>query len=256
MQYPVDIADAMSGLAVTYRYWKKYDLAIEYYKKYQEALSYAPNAKDNFYAAYGLAITYAEKGSCELAITAIERALSLKGFSHYDAELYKKKASCLITLQRLDEAEDALFHAASEFAKLPGLMGTSWQLEVIKISGELTHARGKYDLGYKMLKQYYEQYAELLVKKTSKELEKVKKGLEYERLKMIKSLEKKRVEVELLELEKQKTIIAQELYLKILIACLVLIVFVVVLLQVKNNKKIKKLTIKDCLLYTSPSPRD
>lgn len=247
LNYPAHIAEAIYGLASTYRYWKKYDLAIDYFQKYQQQISYTPNSNISFFSAYGLGMTYAEMGDCRRAIITIDRALKLQGLVDYNAELYKRKASCLIDLGQLDKAEKALFNAASEFSKVPDIMGTAWQLEVIKISGELAHARGDYDLGYKMLEQYYRQYTELLLKNSSERLLKVRAGLEVERQQITQALEKKRSEVDLLEIEKRNNANAQQIYFNIFIICMVLVVLAVMVVQYRNNQKMHRLTIKDPL---------
>lgn len=247
LQYPAQIAKISSGLASTYRYWKKYDLAIKYFKQFQKDIAYTPNANENFFVAYGLSMTYAENGDCKLAITALERALQLKGLAHYDAELYKNKASCLIALGRLDEAEDAILNAENEFAKLPDLMGTVWQLEVIKISSELNYARGNYDLSYQMLKSYYQQYTEQLLKNSSKEVLKVKNRLSIKRQEMTSTLEDKRFEIELLKLENSKIINKQRLYFSLFSFFILLTFIVILVIQYRSNKKIQVLTIKDPL---------
>lgn len=247
LQYPAHIAEAIYGLASTYRYWKKFDLAIEYFQLYQDKISYTPNSNISFFSAYGLGMTYAEKGDCELAISTIDRALALNGLVDYNAELYKRKASCFIALGQLDDAEEALFNAASEFSKVPDIMGTAWQLEVIKISGELAHARGDYNLGYKMLNQYYHQYTQLLLKNSSERLLKVRASLELERQRITQALEKKRSQVELLELEKRKSVSAQQIYFNIFIICMILVILAVMVVQYRNNQKMRRLTIKDSL---------
>jgi diguanylate cyclase (GGDEF)-like protein len=247
LHYPAHIAEAIYGLASTYRYWKKYDLAIEYFQRYQKSIDYTPNSNISFFSAYGLGMTYAEKGDCKLAITMIDKALKLQGLVDYNAELYKRKASCLITLGQLDAAENALFNAASEFSKVPEIMGTAWQLEVIKISGELAHARGDFSLGYKMLEQYYRQYTKLLINNSSDRLLKVRANLEIERQQIAYALEKKRSRVELLESEKRKSISVQEIYFNIFIICMSFVVLIVMLVQYRNNRKMKLLTIKDSL---------
>ncbi len=247
LEYPAHIAEAIYGLASTYRYWKKFDSAIEYFQLYQEKISYTPNSNISFFSAYGLGMTYAEKGDCELAIVTIDKALALDGLVDYNAELYKRKANCFIALGQLDNAEQALFNAAAEFSKVPEIMGTAWQLEVIKISGELAHARGDYNLGYKMLEQYYRKYTQLLLKNSSERLIKVRAGLEVERQQITQALEKKRSQVELLELEKRKSISTQQIYFNIFIICMVLVVLAVIVVQYRNNKKMHRLTIRDPL---------
>lgn len=247
LHYPAHVAEAIYGLASTYRYWQKYDLAIEYFEKYQQQIGYTPNSNISFFSAYGIGMTLAEKGDCLEAIAAIDQALALKGVVDYNAELYKRKASCLITLGRLTEAEEAVFNAASIFANIPELMGTTWQLEVIKISSELAYARGQHDIGYSMLKQYHQKYTKLLLKNSSQRLLKVRASMEVDRQKVAQNLAEKRSEVESLELEKRQSSDALQIYFNIFIVCVILVVLVVIAAQYRTNRKMHTLSIKDAL---------
>lgn len=247
LHYPAHVAEATYGLASTYRYWKKYDLAIEFFKKYRAQSGYTPNANISFFSAYGIGMTLAEKGDCLNAITTIDEALALKGFVDYNAELYKRKASCLITLGRLTEAEQAIFNATSVFANIPELIGTTWQLEVIKISSELAYARGQFDIGYNLLKQYHHKYTELLLKNSSKRLLKVRARMENERQQMARNLEDKRSEVDRLALEKRQNIHEQQVYFNLVIVAVILLVLIIIAAQYRSNKKMRLLTIKDDL---------
>ncbi|MBA6389616.1 GGDEF domain-containing protein [Colwellia sp. BRX10-3] len=247
LKYPAHIAEAIYGLASTYRYWQKYDLAIEYFEKYKQQIGYTPNSNISFFATYGLGMTLAEKGDCLDAIAVIDEALALKGVIDYNAELYKRKASCLITLARLEEAEEALFNAANIFADIPELIGTTWQLEVIKISSELAYARGQFGISYGMLKQYHLEYTALLLKNSSDRLLKVRARMEGERQQIAQNLAEKLSEVEMLELEKRKNSSILQIYFNIFIICVILIVLIVIAVQYRTNKKMHLLSIKDSL---------
>jgi diguanylate cyclase (GGDEF)-like protein len=247
LKYRAHIAEAIYGLASTYRYWKKYDLAIEYFQLYQEKISYTPNTNITFFAAYGLGMTFAEKGDCEQAIKVIDQALAFTGLVDYNAELYKRKSSCLISLGQLDAAEIAIFNAAKAFSNVPEIMGTAWQLEVIKISGELAHARGNYPLGYQMLEQYYDKYTALLKKNSSNRLLKVRAALEIDRQQIAHALAQERSQVEVLKIEQIQTSNALQIYFNITAICIVLVIGAVIVVQHRNNKKMQLLTIKDSL---------
>jgi diguanylate cyclase (GGDEF)-like protein len=247
LQYPAHVAEAIYGLASTYRYWGKYQLAIEYFEKYQQQTTYTPNSNISFFSAYGIGMTMAEQGDCLAAIKVIDEALAIKGIVDYNAELYKRKASCLISLGRFAEAERALNSAASIFADIPELIGTNWQLEVIKISAELAHARGQHDIGYRLLEHYYRQYTDLLLKNSSKRLLKVRASLEVERQKVAQALSEERQQVESLELEKRQSNATQDIYFTVFIACGLLIVLFVIIAQYRSNRKMHLLTIKDPL---------
>ncbi|MGB1201453.1 MAG: tetratricopeptide repeat protein, partial [Cognaticolwellia aestuarii] len=72
LQYPAHVAEAIYGLASTYRYWGKYQLAIEYFEKYQQQTTYTPNSNISFFSAYGIGMTMAEQGDCLAAIKVID----------------------------------------------------------------------------------------------------------------------------------------------------------------------------------------
>jgi diguanylate cyclase (GGDEF)-like protein len=192
-------------------------------------------------------MTLAEKGDCLEAITIINRALKLKGVIDYNAELYKRKASCLIELGQLDAAEEAIFEAASIFANIPELIGTTWQLEVIKLSSVLAYARKQYDIGYNMLNKYHIEHTDLLIKNSSDRLLKVRARMEVERHKIAQNLAEKRSQVQLLELEKQQNDNVIQIYFNIFIITAIFIVIVVMVAQYKTNKKMHLLSIKDSL---------
>jgi len=247
MGYPVHVAEALYGLASTYRYWKKYDLAIKYFELYQQKTDYTPNSNISFFSAYGIGMTLAEKGDCLDAIAIINNALDLNGIVDYNAELYKRQASCLIELGRLDEAGVAIANARTIFANIPELIGTKWQLEVKKISAELAYAQGQYDVSLRMLGQYYSEFTELLLKNSSQRLLKVRAGLEMERMKISQALEEKHTQVDTLEQEKRQNDSTQHLYFSLFILCVVLIVFIVIVAQYQGNRRMHALMVKDSL---------
>ncbi len=247
LNYPAHVAEAIYGLASTYRYWKKYDLAIEYFEKYGQQIDYTPNSNIKFFSAYGIGMTLAEKGDCDQAIPIIDQALKLKGVIDYNAELYKRKATCLIELGQLDKAEKSIFNAASIFANIPELMGTTWQLEVIKISSKLAYARGQYDVSYNMLEQYHEKYTNLLLVNASQRLHKVRARMEIERQELAQTLAEKRSQVTMLEKDKRQRFNSQERYFKFFVLGLALLVLLVILSQYRTNKKMHLLSTKDSL---------
>lgn len=247
LRYPAHVAEATYGLASTYRYWGKYQLAIEYFEKYQLQTTYTPNSNISFFSAYGIGMTLAEKGDCLAAINIIDEALSLTGIIDYNAELYKRKASCLIALSRFDEAEKALSSAASIFADIPELTGTHWQLEIIKVSAELAHARGDNEKGYDMLEQYYRQYTESLLKNSSKRLLKVRATLEVERQKVAQALVEERLKVEAFMIEKRQSDTTRHIYFGVFIVCSCLIILFVTVAHYRSNRKMHSLSIRDPL---------
>lgn len=245
--YKAHISEAIYGIATTYRYWKKYSLAIENFKRYQENVSYTPNEDLTYFGAYGLGMTLAEQGKCLEALTVIDHALSLGGLDDYDAELYKRKASCLIQLKRFDEAEIAINHVDRIFQSLPELMGTAWQLETLKISSTLENERGNYQKAFQLLALYNQKYTELLIKNSSYRAISIRSAMEMERKGIEQALSNQRTKADLLEIKNREQKSLQQSYFIIFLMTALLIVIVVVTIQFKNNRKMAELSIKDHL---------
>lgn len=223
--YKAHIAEATYGLASTYRYWKKFKIASDKFRLYQRQISYTPNTDLSFFAAYGLGMTLAEQGECAEALIVIEKAFTLKGFKDYEAELYKRKASCLITLNKLVEAEAALTQANNIFVSLPELVGTHWQLETMKISAELAYAKDDHQQGYQLLSSYYQQYSELLTKRSNVKIATVRASMEKDRAAMEKVLFSLRSDIELLQNRNRHQV--NYLYISIVLIFLLAIVGIV-----------------------------
>ncbi|MDG1751046.1 MAG: diguanylate cyclase [Thalassotalea sp.] len=245
--YKAHISEAIYGIATTYRYWKKYPLAIEHFKRYQKNVTYTPNENLTYFGAYGLGMTLAEQGECLEALTVIDKAINLTGLDDYDAELYKRKASCLIQLERFDEAEAALTIVENLFLSLPELMGTAWQLETLKIASTLESKRGNYQKGFQLLALYNEKYTELLIKNSSSRAISIRSAMEIERKDIEKALSSQRTKAELLEIKNSEQTSLQQSYFIIFLLTALMIVIVVVTFQFRNNRKMAELSITDSL---------
>ncbi len=245
--YQAHIAEAIYGIATTYRYWKKYDLAVENFKLYQQKISYTPNTNISYFASYGLGMSLAEQGNCQAALAEIARAFTFEGLKDFDAELYKRKASCLIQLNRLAEAEQALNDARQLFQQLPELLGTAWSLEVNKIASELAFAREEYQHAYRLAVAYYQDYADILIKNSSARVASTRAAMEIERQEVEKALSNQRVKTEELALKAQVQETLQHRYFIIFLLVLLFIVLAVVVYQHRINRKITELSIVDSL---------
>ncbi|QOL26768.1 GGDEF domain-containing protein [Thalassotalea sp. LPB0316] len=245
--YVYHIAEATFGLATTYRYWKKYDLAIEYFNIYQEKIAYNATPEINFYASYGLGMTLAEKGDCQAAIKVIDKAISQGGFIDYIAELYKRQAGCFIKLEQLDKAQQAIDSARNIFADIPELQGTTWQLEVEKLDGLLAYAQGNPDLAYQRISQYYEKFIKLLYKNSSERLMRVRTSMEVERHNIEISLLQQRSRVKMLEIDKKHQENVQKSYLIFSLLAIIAMIVILMILQQRTNKRILELSIRDSL---------
>lgn len=245
--YKAHISEAIYGIATTYRYWKKYPLAIENFKRYQKNVTYTPNENLTYFGAYGLGMTMAEQGNCIEALSVIEQALNLAGLDDYDAELYKRKASCLIQLKRFDEAEQAIAMVNSLFESLPELIGTAWQLEALKVAATLESERGNYQEGFRLLALYNQKYTELLVNNSSSRAISIRSAMEIERKDIEQALSNQRTKADLLEIKNREQKSLQKSYFIIFLLTALLVVIVVVTIQFKNNRKMAELSIKDHL---------
>ena len=247
LNYPAHVSEAIYGIAITYRYWQKYDLAIRYFELYQEKIAYTPNTEISFFSAYGLGMTLAEKGDCVKAIDVINHALTLNGLIDYNAELYKQQVHCFIILGELEQAQASLTKAENIFMSLPELVGTKWQLEVIKLGSELAHARNNDSEAFQLSRQYYQKYNELLVKNSSTRLTTARAAMENERKYVEQALTLQRKKVAALENDSYHQQKLQNLYLLIFMLCAGVVVIIVITIQYKNNKKMYALSIKDPL---------
>ncbi|WP_448211263.1 tetratricopeptide repeat-containing diguanylate cyclase [Colwellia sp. MEBiC06753] len=245
--YQPYVAEAIYGLASTYRYWKKYDLAIEKFKLYMDKVSYTPNQYISYFGAYGLGMTYAEKGDCPAALVVIEQALALNGQVDYDAELLKRRAQCQINLGKLVEAGQSIAQAEAIFSAIPELDGTKWAIETIKLRGLLANAKGEYQQAYQLTQSYYQQFTELLIANSSQQLMRVRSAMELERRNVEVSLLQQRNKVQELELKKQARENRFQIYLIIVAFLVIVLVCVIVYLQYRSNQKIFAMSITDPL---------
>jgi len=245
--YKPYIAEAIYGLASTYRYMKKYELAISKFELYLERIGFSANQSASYFGAYGLGMTYAEQGSCNKAIEIIDKALLLKGQLDYDAELYKKRAYCQISFGLLDQAKQSIEKADTIFKSMPELKETTWSLETVKLKAELAFAHNQFKDGYLLLLNYYERYSNLLIKNSSQQLIKVRAAMELERQNIQVSLLQQRNKLQQLQISAQEKENRQQLYFIIgsIVVCLLLLV--IAFMQHWNRKKLLALSITDPL---------
>lgn len=245
--YRAHIAEAIYGIAITYRDWKKYDLAIAGFKRYQGIINYTPNNDITFFAFYGLGMTLAEKGDCTEAIDVINQAMKLQGVPDFNAELYKRKAQCLLVKNQLADASIALKLASDIFDSLPELTGTRWQLEVIKIAADIAYKQGDVDKAYHLSTDYYQQYNKITKTSFSERLANLRGTFELEQKNIEISFLQQRSQLQKLEVEKERQLNKNQQYLIFIAVIIVIVGFIIVLIQRKSNKKVYALSIKDPL---------
>ena len=135
--------------------------ALSYFDRYEIALNFTNNHSENFYLHYGRAMTMAERGECNLAIDAIDDALGLSGPIDYNAELYKKRALCNLTLDNLAEAKQDLSKARTIFNGIEALHNTQWHLELDYIAGLVAFKDNRFEQAFEFIHRYYKDFLEL-----------------------------------------------------------------------------------------------
>jgi len=248
LEYPSHEVEAIYGLAATYRYWKKYDLAIEYYQKFLKTAEFNPNnINGKFYGAYGIAMSEAERGDCTQALISINYAINIEGQDDYKAELYKRKAQCLIGENKLVEAKKSIEKADEIFTTMPELISTSWQIEVIKIRSELAYAEGNNEKAYQLLKEFNKSEIEMLKKSSSDRLLRVRGALELDRQNVEISLLQQRAKVQELQFAQQKQKNVMQTYIISIVVILVFFILLFTYFQWRHNKKLILLSVRDPL---------
>ena len=247
LSYKAHIAEAIYGMAATYRYWKKYDLAIEKFNLYIDKLTYTPNTEISYFGHYGLGMTYAEQGNCKKALAIIEQAFKLHGPKDYDAELYKRKAVCLLRLGKPNEALQANNQAMTIFKSMPELMGTRWQLGVEKIAASIAHALGDDTKAYQLMRQYHDKYTALIEKNATERLLKVRTMLEVERNDTEIALLKQRAKVQALLSENQQQQIRQQYYLVAFVVFVTIVLLIFLFVQQGYTRKVLAISRRDSL---------
>lgn len=248
LAYPAREAEALYGLAVTYRYWQKYDLALYYYHRYQKAIEFSPNnIEGQFYAIYGIAMSLSGKGDCPQALRTIKQALNLPGLIDYKAELYKRQAICFIRTRQLTLAAAALNNAEAIFTDIPELVGTRWQVEVIEIRAQLLQVKGDNEEAYLLLKQFNKRKVAQLEKSAADRLVRVRAALEVERKNVENALLQQRNEVQKLRLAQQKQDNVIHQYTWTGVTIFFLFAMVVMYLQWRHRQKLLAMSTLDPL---------
>ncbi len=247
LEYPYYIGESIYGIATTYRYSNNSEQAIIWYNKYLNALPKLDNQYIQFFYHYGVGMTSAEAGDCEQALPSIRQALLIEEYIDYNAELYKQLAICQAKSGEFNAAESSLNKAKAIYKKMPILKGTTWEVEVLKISAEIEQLKGNHQKAFLLIDAYYQAYIKSQQKNLSERVEKLLVTLQTEREKRELIALENQSQLQQLELKNQtKKIEIQRLWLYVTIL-LVLIGFGFTWWQFKMAKKLKSLAITDDL---------
>jgi diguanylate cyclase (GGDEF)-like protein len=241
------VAEAIYGLATTYRYWKKYELAINNFKHYLEIIHYADNSEIRFYGSYGLGMTYAEKGDCSQALAVIEEALGLSGALDYKVELLKQKARCQIKSSELELAENTLLQAEEIFEQLPELKGTSWEIEIGAIYSVLEKERGNFEAAYQLMLDYYQRKTKIDADLSDERLASLQNSFEIEKRDAKINLLQEQAKAQALKAEKNYQNSISQQYKLAFVIFFAIIVLIAFFWQRRNTKKFIALSSKDAL---------
>ncbi len=246
--YQHHISEALLGIAAAYRYWGKFDEALNYYSRYLKSLMFIKSEESKYHAYHGIASTLAEMGKCAEALTAIDRALSAKSQQlGWDAELYKKQALCHVELGNTVSADTSFKLAQTLYEILPDLKGTVWEIEMLRVEAEVEKSKGHHKKALALLTGYYEQTIKLEEKNHSGQLLRAREALESQR---------KDLEIQLLkgQQETQRLLLASEdregFHKKVIASLSAVALLLIGLLTIsgyRNNRRLHAASIADDL---------
>lgn len=233
------------GLASNFRRAKKWPQAIEWYQNYFGIVETINSDYSLFFFRYGIAMTYSEMNDCDSAMPVIEQALQTHEFKDYRAELYKNLALCQGKKRLFKEAQQSILRAREIFKLMPELAGTSWEIENDKISAQLDAMQGNYEVAYKKLEKYYQQFFIIQNNNNSQSLEKLKLNLQAEREKLHLVKLNNQAQLQQLKLTEQMQKIQTQRFWLYGFVIAIFSVLGIVWFQFKMSKQLKSLAITD-----------
>jgi diguanylate cyclase (GGDEF)-like protein len=245
--FPHHEAMAIFGVAAGYRYWGKFDDALENYQLYRKTIAFTESDTSKYYADHGMATTLAEKGDCDQALNIIARARKIEGTAGWDAELYKKEVLCYTQKGDFDKAATALKEVKDIFLQLSDLHNTVWEIEVLKLESELERAKGNSDLALDLLIQYYDKQQNLENRNHSTRLLKARAALENQRKDLEIRLLKEKTQVQRLVVDAQERKNKQQTLITAIALTVIVLSILFFILQYRNTKRVFELSIRDDL---------
>lgn len=240
-------AEAVYGIAITYRYSQRWDKAIASFERYRDLTEFNGTAHNIFLANYGLGMTYAEQGDCSSALSAIQRALAVNGPEDFKAELYKRQAVCLAQAGSPEQALAALDQAREIFTGIPELRGTRWEIDVGKSEALVRAELGQHQRAFELLLAYHEELTALLTRNASERFIQLQASMETARKDMEINLLKEQARADELDLARQKQANLQQRIIILSWVALTGIVLVFLLLQRRNTRRFRELSTRDGL---------
>jgi len=238
--YAAFASTSLFGIASSYRYQKKYDLAIKYFEKYKEITLPISFNKSHFLAFYGLGMTLAESPNCSQALPNLQRAVEIGGPKDWELELFKKISFCNVLMGDIKEADNAFTQAKMILNELPDLHNTKWAVELGQIESTIENAKNNSQVAYELLLQY------------NLEMRTINRNLYSNRLTDIRltlGAQKKDIEIQLLQERSEHQERQASLYLYSIFAGATLLSVLIFLLALyyRKSKKFLLLSMKDSM---------
>jgi diguanylate cyclase (GGDEF)-like protein len=245
--YQPHVASTLLGLAMVNRKLENWNDALSYFDRYEIALNFTNKHIENFYLHYGRAMTMAERGECNAAIGAIDDALGLSGPIDYNAELYKKRALCNLTLDNLAEAKQDLSKARTIFNGIEALHNTQWHLELDYIAGLVAFKDNRFEQAFEFIHSYYKDFLELQRLNNSEYVTQVQTTMEAERKDKEIALLKQQTQLQAVTAREQSLKVRQKNMMLSGVVLIFALLLIFVIFQYKNSKKLLALSIRDDL---------
>ena len=238
--YPEFISNSLFSIAASYRYQKKYDLAIQYFQQYKESVKSLSFQKSHYRGFYGMGMTLAEKPSCQQALPNLQRAIEIGGPKDWDLELHKKMIYCSILLGDITEAESSFAQAKALLSELPDLHNTKWDVDLIQLESSIKNANKEFHVAYELLNQY------------NRKMLRINQSLYSDRLTDIRITlgeQKKDIEIQLLQERNHHQEKQTSLYRYAMFSGITLLSVLIFLLALyyRKSKKFHLLSMKDSL---------
>ncbi|WP_177168815.1 tetratricopeptide repeat-containing diguanylate cyclase [Thalassotalea agarivorans] len=243
--YQVQRADALYGLATIYRDWGKPQRAIDKYNLYLEQVQVFENPRQDFFGYYGLGTTHQIVGDCTAALKVIQQALNYPGAGDFKAELYKSRALCLVKQGNYQQAKDAHKNATVLIEKYPELIGTTWHISLFYIEAQIANGEGNHERAYTLMHRYHQQHKQLIEKRNSEKLSQQRMSLEASLRQQEKSLMPSVEEINALNAARQQDNKSLRYSVYVLATILFAILLIAFVMQLRANRKMRKLSITD-----------
>ncbi|TXS96088.1 GGDEF domain-containing protein [Parahaliea maris] len=245
--YSVYEAEATYGIAISYRYARQWDKALEMFRHYRQLTEVNHSEHGRYSSLYGEGMTYAEMGDCAHALPVIAEALAAGTPEDFKAELYKRQAVCLARAGDAEGAAAAVAAARAVFDKLQVFEGTHWELEVDRAAAEVAAELGDMARAYELMHQYHEQMMTLQQENASERLVTLRVEMENARKDHEIALLREEARIDALELEQQRR--SNQLQRMTTFSWIGVTVMVLIFLawQIRHTRRLREISSRDAL---------